>query len=120
MKLYSILRKIDAQRILNEANIYYAKGPELWSLNRIITRKDKVIRYEKKFADCIEHKNWFQLHQRLNWHFFENSYTWWYGIRNEWEPRPQQMMQDLKKRDPEFALILEHITNPDNIRCRTS
>lgn len=51
----------DAQRILNEANAFYEKGPEPWSLNRIITRQDKLIRYEKKYADCIEQEDWFQL-----------------------------------------------------------
>ncbi len=103
----------DAQRIIDEAHAFYEKGPEPWSINHAITRQDKVIRYEKKFADCIKQGDWFQLHQRLNWHFLENSYTWWYGIRKEWEPRPQQIIQDLKKRDPEFAIILEEIAKPE-------
>ncbi|MHA1111967.1 MAG: hypothetical protein ACTSRE_12745 [Promethearchaeota archaeon] len=103
----------DAHRIVKEAHQYYKNGPKSWSLNYAITRQDKIRRYEKKFADCIKHEKWFELHQRLNWHFLENSYTWWYGIRGEWEPRPQNLMQDLKKRDPSFANILERITNPE-------
>ena len=103
----------DAQRIINEAHAFYAKGPIQWSLNHALTRQDKVIRYEKKLTDCIKQEDWFQLHQRLNWYFLENSYSWWYGVRSEWEPRPQQMMQDLKNRDPEFANILKQIIKPE-------
>jgi hypothetical protein len=102
----------DAQRIVNEAREYYAKGPKPWSVEYAKFRKNKVIRYEKKFADCIKHKDWFQLHQRLAWHFLENTYTWWYGIRGEWEPRPQQLMKDLHKRDPHFATLLKQIVDP--------
>ena len=103
----------DAQRLIDEAHEFYAKGPKPWTVEYAIFRHNKVTRYEKKFKDCIEARDWFQLHQRLDWHFLENSYTWWYGIRKEWEPRPQQMMKDLKKRDPEFANILELITQPE-------
>jgi len=104
--------KGDAQRIVDQAQEVRKKGPETWTLNRTITRKDKVERYANKLKNCIETENWFELHQRLNWHFLENSYSWWYGIRREWEPRQQELMGDLKTRDPEFASILENIVNP--------
>ncbi|MHA1199223.1 MAG: nucleotidyltransferase domain-containing protein [Candidatus Heimdallarchaeaceae archaeon] len=101
----------DAQRIVDQAQEFRKKGPELWTLNRAITRRDKVERYANKLRNCIETENWFELHQRLNWHFLENSYSWWYGIKGEWEPRPQQIMEDLTMRDSEFAELLKKIVN---------
>ncbi len=103
--------KGDAQRIVNQAQEFRKRGPKPWSLNHAITRKDKVERYSNKLKNCIESESWFELHQRLNWHFLENSYTWWYGIRNEWQPRPQNIMDDLSKRDPQFASILKKIVD---------
>lgn len=101
--------KGDAQRIITQAEKFRKKGPKSWTLNHAITRKDKVERYENKFKNCIDSESWFELHQRLNWHFLENSYSWWYGVRGEWEPRPQKIMDDLSRRDPEFASLLSKI-----------
>ena len=103
----------DAQRIIDQAQEFRKIGPEPWSLNRALTRKDKVERYANKLRNCIKSENWFELHQRLNWHFLENSYSWWYGIRTEWEPRPQKMMEDLGNRDPEYASILKKLVDPN-------
>ena len=102
----------DAQRLVNQAEEFRKKGPKPWTLNYAKTRKDKVGRYANKLRNCIESESWFELHQRLNWHFLENSYTWWYGIRGEWEPRPQRIMEDVRKRDSEFASLLGKIVEP--------
>lgn len=101
--------KGDAQRIVEQAQEFRKRGPTSWTLNHAITRKDKVDRYENKLKNCIASENWFELHQRLNWHFLENAYSWWYGVRGEWEPRPQDLMGDLSIRDPEIASILAKI-----------
>jgi len=109
--IYDTPRK-DALRIIHQAEEFRKKGPKPWTLNHAKTRRDKVERYENKLADCITSESWFELHQRLNWYFLENSYSWWYGAREEWEPRPQYIMDDLNKRDPEFTTILKKIVEP--------
>ena len=103
----------DAKRIIDEAHEFYDKGPEPWTKEYAVNRQYKVQGYERKFADCIADKKWFELHQRLNWHFLETTYTYWYGLRREWEPRPQNIMDDLMERDPEYATILKELVDPN-------
>jgi hypothetical protein len=93
----------------------YKKGPAKWTKIYTLGRIEKVRRYENKFKDCLEDNNQAELYQRISWHFLENTYTWWYGVRGEWEPRPQQMFDDIKKRDPKFYKYLEVVfTNSAN------
>ena len=59
--------------------------------------------------DCFDSGEDAEAHQRLAYFFLENTYSWWYGVRAEWEPRPQQMFEDMKNRDPEFYSHLERV-----------
>lgn len=103
-----------AKRVRDQAHSEYAKGPKKWSAYYALGRIERVKRYEQKFRDCLESNNHHELFQRIAWHFLENTYTWWYGVRGEWEPRPQQIFEDIKKRDPQFYSYLEIIFTSTN------
>lgn len=98
-----------AKKVRDQAMKEYEKGPAKWTKQFALGRIEKVKRYENKFKDCLEDNNHAELFQRIAWHFLENTYTWRYGIRGEWEPRPQQMFDDIKKRDPQFYKYLQKV-----------
>jgi predicted nucleotidyltransferase len=98
-----------ASKIRKQAMKEYSKGPAKWTKQYALGRIEKVKRYENKFKDCLKDNNQAELFQRIAWHFLENTYTWWYGVRSEWEPRPQQLFADIKKRDPQFYKYLKKI-----------
>lgn len=95
-----------AERVMDEAQRAYARGPEPWTRHYARARRLKVRRYEAKFRDLLAVDNVLELRQRLAWCFLEMTYAWWYGVRAEWEPRPQRMFDDLAERDPEFHELL--------------
>lgn len=104
-----------ARKVRDQAQEEYAKEPQKWSLFYALGRIEKAKRYEAKFQDLLEEGNHAELFQRIAFHYTENTYTWWYGARQEWEPRPQAMFKDLQARDPEFYRHLSRVfTSTDN------
>lgn len=100
-----------AKEIVKKALKEYSKGPEKWTKQYALNRIEKVKRYENKFNDLINEKNYPELYKRLADHFLENTYVWWYGVRGEWVPRPQQMFDDLKKRDKKFYNYIKRFSS---------
>ena len=98
-----------ANKIRNQAFKVYDKGPAKWNKKIALAKIEKVQRYENKFKDCLKYGKLGELFQRIAWHYLENTYVWWYGVRGEWEPRGQQMFEDIKKRDPKFYSHLRKI-----------
>ncbi len=47
---------MDGRRLLNEAFEVYNKGPEAWSINFLLSRKDKVKRYQQKYRILLHNK----------------------------------------------------------------
>jgi len=91
-----------AKEVVKKALKEYSKGPEKWTKQYALGRIEKVKGYENKLYDLMKKRNYPELYKRLADHFLENTYVWWYGIRGEWVPRPQQMFDDLKRRDRKF------------------
>ena len=100
-----------AKNIISNANKFYSKGADKWTKQYAIWRIDKVKRYENKFKDLLIDKNYLELYDRIANAVLETTFTWWYGVRGEWLPRPQQMFSDLKKRDKKFYDYLKKISD---------
>ena len=100
-----------AKNLIKQANKVYKKGPEKWTKLFTLHRISKVRRYENKFKDLLNEKNYLELYERLADAILETTYVWWYGVRGEWLPRPQQMYPDLKKRDKQLYNLLKKISD---------
>ena len=87
----------------------YKKGPAKWTKEYAQGRVYKAQRYMKKFEDNLEDKNFAELFLRISWHYSENIIEWWFGIRQEFQLRPQQAFPYIKEKDPDFYKQLQKV-----------
>ncbi|MBT3298029.1 nucleotidyltransferase domain-containing protein [archaeon] len=106
------------KKLRKKALDIYQKGPKKWTKYYAQGRVYKSQRYMKKFEDNLKDKNFAELFLRISWHYSENIIDWWFGIRQEFELRPQQAFPYIKEKDPKFYKQLQKIFS-DKINYRT-
>lgn len=102
------------EKIVNKAVELYNKGPNKWSKSYAQGRYYKAQRYMKKFRDNLKDENYEELFLRISWHYSENIIDWWFGIRQEFELRPQQAFDYIKEQDPIFHKELQVVVSDKN------
>ncbi|MFC1697903.1 nucleotidyltransferase domain-containing protein, partial [Nanoarchaeota archaeon] len=96
------------KKLQRKALTLFKKGPK-WTKKYAQGRIFKAQRYMKKFEDNLKDKNYAELFLRISWHYSENIIDWWFGIRNEFQLRPQQAFPYIKENDPDFYLQLKKV-----------
>jgi len=97
------------KKLRKKALDLYKKGPAIWTKEYAQGRVYKTQRYMKKFEDNLKDKNFAELFLRISWHYSENIIDWWFGIRQEFQLRPQQAFPHIKEKDPEFYKQLQKV-----------
>jgi len=118
-KLYRDLRNSEVvldknnfgKKLREEAIKISKEKPKNWTKTYAKWRVNKSQRYMKKFRELLKTKNYPELFLRISSYFDENLIEWWFGIRNEWRLRPQQLFPYIKKKDLEFYKQLKIISS---------
>ena len=97
------------KKLREKALDLYKKGPAKWTKEYAQGRVFKAQRYMKKFEDNLKDKNFAELLLRISWHYSENIICWWFGIRQEFQLRPQQAFPYIKEKDSAFYKQLQKV-----------
>ncbi len=99
------------KKLRKKALELYKKGPKKWTKTYAQGRVYKAQRYIKKLEDNLKDKKFAELFLRISWHYTEDVIDWWFGIRQEFEPRPQIAFSYIKEKDPKFYKQLQRVVS---------